>query len=62
VPGTRTIYTNGVPSTAAGVGALLDAVIQMDRSLQAAPPLLEPVRKRTKPSLTLVKNDSQSKP
>ena len=62
VPGTRTIYTNSFPSTAAGAGALLDAVLRMDRGLQDAPPLSEPVRKRTKPSLTLVKKDSQSKP
>jgi hypothetical protein len=31
-PGTRTIYASGVPSTAAGVGALLDAVLRLDRA------------------------------
>ena len=59
-PSTRTIYTNGAPSTAAGMGALLDAVLKMDRSLQAAPPPPEPVRGQAR-ELTLVKNDSHSK-
>jgi len=61
-PGTRTIYTNGVPSTVAGVGALLDAILQMDRGLQDAPPPPEPGRSRTKPNLTLVKNSGLAKP
>lgn len=61
-PGTRTIYTSSVPSTAAGVGALLDALLQMDRGLQDAPAPLEPVRKRTKLSLALVKNNGPPKP
>ena len=30
-PGTRTVYADGVPSTAGGVGALLDAVLSIDR-------------------------------
>ena len=59
-PGTRTVYANGVPATAAGVGALLDAILQMDR--QDAPPPPEPGRSRTKPRLTLVKNGGHSKP
>jgi hypothetical protein len=61
-PGTRTIYASGVPSTAAGVGAMLDAIFQMDRDLQDAPSPPDPVRRRTPPRLTLVKNGSQSKP
>jgi len=60
-PGTRTVYVNDVPSSAAGVGALLDALLQIDRGLKDAPALLEPIRKRTKPSLVLVKNGGQSK-
>jgi hypothetical protein len=60
-PGTRTIYANGVPSTAAGVGALLDAILQIDCRLPEAPSLSEPVRERTPPSLILVKNTSHSK-
>ena len=30
-PVTRTIYASGIPSTIAGVGRLLDAVLQLDR-------------------------------
>ena len=48
-PGTRTVYVNGVPSSAAGVGALLDAVLQIDRSLTDAPAPLEPARRIAKP-------------
>jgi len=36
-PGTRTVYVNDVPSSVAGVGALLDALLQIDRGLQEAP-------------------------
>jgi hypothetical protein len=61
-PGTRTLYASGVPSTAAGVGALLDAILQMDRGLHDAPLPPEPARQRTTPRLTLVKNGSQSTP
>jgi hypothetical protein len=38
-----------------GVGALLDAILQIDRGLKDAPPPLESVRRTTKPSLALVK-------
>ena len=48
-PGTRTVYASGIPSSAAGVGALLDAVLQIDRGLTDAPAQLEPTRRRTKP-------------
>jgi hypothetical protein len=61
-PGTRTVYVNDVPSSAAGVGALLDAILQIDRGLKDAPPPPELVRRRTKPSLVLVKNGIHSKP
>lgn len=61
-PGTRTVYVNDVPSSAAGMGALLDALLQIDRGLQEAPAPLEPVRRSTKPSLALVKNNGQHKP
>jgi hypothetical protein len=37
-PGTRTVYVNDVPSSAAGVGALLDAVLRIDRGLKEALP------------------------
>ncbi len=30
-PGTRTVYVNGLPSAARAAGALLDAILQMDR-------------------------------
>ena len=61
-PGTRTVYVDDVPSSAAGVGALLDAILQIDRGLKDAPPPLEPVRRTAKPHLALVKNGSHSKP
>jgi len=61
-PGTRTVYVNDVPSSAAGVGALLDALLQIDRDMQEAPALLEPVRKKAKSSVTLVKNSDPPKP
>jgi len=61
-PATRTIYIKDVPSGAAGVGALLDAILQIDRGLKDAPPPLEPVRRTSKPRLALVKNGSHSKP
>lgn len=41
-PGTRTIFTNGVPRTAAGVGRLLDAVLRLDREMARAPDQAEP--------------------
>ena len=50
-PGTRTVYTNGIPSTAAGVGRLLDAVLQLDRERTDALPLAEPVRRPAEPGL-----------
>ena len=46
-PGTRTIYSSGVPSTAAGVGRLLDAVLRFDRELAAPPSQPEPDRAPT---------------
>ena len=60
-PGTRTVYVNGIPSSAAGVGALLDAVLRIDRSLEDASAPLEPTCRRTKPSLMLVKNSGKPK-
>jgi hypothetical protein len=62
-PGARTLYANGVPCSASGVGALLDAVLLMDRSQQDAPNAPfphEPVHRRAPPNLTLVKAGSQS--
>jgi len=44
-PGTRTVFTNGVPSTAAGAGRLLDAILRLDRELTDASSRPEPVRK-----------------
>jgi hypothetical protein len=38
-PLTRTVYTNGVPSTAAGAGMLLDALLHDDRTLNDTPSL-----------------------
>jgi hypothetical protein len=50
-PATRTIYANGVPSNAAGVGAQLDAILQMDRGLHEAPPPPQHVRRKTRLTL-----------
>jgi len=61
-PGTRTVYVNDVPSSAAGVRALLDALLQIDRGLKETLTPLEPVCRTTKPSLALVKNNGQPKP
>lgn len=61
-PGTRTVFVNGVPSSAAGVGALLDTVLQIDRGLTDVPAPLELVRRRTKPSPIPAKNSGQPKP
>lgn len=36
-PSTGIVYVNGVPSTIGGVGALLDAVLRIDRTLKDAP-------------------------
>jgi hypothetical protein len=56
-PITRTVYADDVPSTAGGVAALLDAVLSLDRGLQAdpspSPAPLEP-RRGAKPGLDLI--------
>ena len=60
-PGTRTIFTNGIPSTLAGVGRLLDAVVQLDRKMAApAPP--ERARSSTRPELKVVQGGKLPKP
>jgi hypothetical protein len=59
-PGSRTVYTNCVPSTAGGVGALLDAILQIDHGLLEAPSLPELPNKMPKPRLMLVKNSGHS--
>ena len=61
-PGTRTVYVNGIPSSAAGVGALLDAVLQIDRGLTDAPAALEPAHRKTRPSLASAKNGGKLRP
>jgi hypothetical protein len=57
-PRTRAVYVNG----AAGVGALLDAILQIDHRLKDAPPPPEPIRGGKKPRLELVKNSGDAKP
>ena len=61
-PGTRTVYANGVPSTVAGMGRLLDAILQLDRELTDAPPLSEPVRRPAEPDLVPVRRGKSPKP
>ncbi len=45
-PGTRTIYASGVPSTASGVVALLDAVLRLDHMSQDEPSPWPPALRR----------------
>ena len=61
-PGTRTIFTNGVPSTAAGVGRLLDAVLQLDRRQAKPPPSSEPVHRAAKSDLIVIQGGKRSRP
>lgn len=61
-PSTRTIYTSGIPSSAAGVGRLLDAVLQFDREQGMAPLPSQPVPRPAKPALTLVHDRKPTKP
>jgi hypothetical protein len=60
-PGTRTIYVNGFPGNARSMGALLDAVLHIDRTLTSAasPDPSEGVRRKTKPNLQLAKGSRQ---
>lgn len=60
-PATRTVYTNGIPSTAAGVGRLLDIILQLDRARTDDPPLSEPVRSPAEPGLAPVQRGNSSK-
>jgi DNA invertase Pin-like site-specific DNA recombinase len=52
-PGTGTIYVNAVPSSAQGAGALLDAILEIDRGVNATPSLPAPRREAEQPSLAL---------
>lgn len=61
-PGSRTVYVNGVPSSAAGVGRLLDAILQLDRELVAAPLPSEPVRRPAEPPLASIRDGRPRKP
>lgn len=61
-PGTRTVYTNGIPSTAAGVGRLLDAVFQLDRERSGTPSPLDAARKPAEPGPVLVQDGNSSEP
>jgi len=61
-PGTRTVYTNGIPSTAAGVGRLLDAVLRLNRGVTDAPALPNPGQTPSEPGLAVVQDGKPSKP
>jgi hypothetical protein len=61
-PGTRTVYVNDVPSSAAGVGALLDAILRIDRTFQDAPSPLDALGGGTNPWPELGENGSRPKP
>ncbi|MGI4945103.1 MAG: hypothetical protein ACRYHQ_31840 [Janthinobacterium lividum] len=61
-PGTRTIYTSGIPSTATGVGRLLDAVLQLDRERSGTPSLQDDAREPAEPGPVLVQDGNSSEP
>jgi len=61
-PGTRTVFTNGIPSTAARGGRLLDAILQLDRELTGISSLPDPVRTPSEPGLAAVQDGKPSKP
>ena len=61
-PDTRTVYTSGIPSTATGVGRLLDAVLQLDREQSGAPSPQDAARKPAEPGPMLVQDGKPSKP
>ena len=60
-PGTRTLHVDGFPRNAQTVGALLDAVLHLDRTLTiaASPDPSEGVRRKTKPNLQRAKGSRQ---
>jgi hypothetical protein len=60
-PGTRTIYVDGFPRNAQAVGALLDAVLHIDRTLTIAASSgpAQGVRRETRPNLRLAKGSRQ---
>ena len=60
--GTRTVYASGVPSTAAGAGRLLDAVLQLDRGWSVKPCIQADVREPTKPRPRPDQDGKPSKP
>ena len=61
-PDTRTIYTNGIPSTTTGVGRLLDAILQLDRERSGTPSPLNAACKPAEPGPVLVQDGNSSKP
>ena len=61
-PNTRTIFTNGVPSTLTGVGRLLDAVVHLDGELARVPAQPAPTRTRATPELKVVQGGKPPKP
>ena len=61
-PSTRTVYTNGIPSTASGVGRLLDAILRLDREQSGMPPSPDTARKLAELGPVLVQNGKPSKP
>ena len=61
-PGSRTVYVNDVPSSAAGVGALLDAILRIDRTFQDAPSPLDAPGGGANPWPELGERGSRPKP
>jgi hypothetical protein len=63
-PVTRTVYADDMPSNAAGVGSLLDAILRIDRRLNDTPPPLPApldARSRATPKLEMVRNSGRTR-
>lgn len=60
-PGSRTIYSSGLPFTATAMGRVLDALVQIDRE-RAAPAPPEPTDKPTRSKLSVIQGGKPSKP
>jgi hypothetical protein len=60
-PSTRTIYASGIPSSTAGIGRLLDAIVQLDRERSGTPFPQGTIRKPAEPGPVLAQDGKPSK-
>ncbi len=61
-PGTRTVHASGIPSTFAGAGGLLDAILQLDRERPGTPSPQDAARKPAEPGPVLAQDGKPPKP